>query len=82
MISANIARFLRVLEPDLALKVASIASGNQRICFSYNHNDLDNGSLISLQLKEKVYIYLNKNKLNEYDIKFKPVFYNIVKLVE
>ena len=70
------------VESNLAVKVASIASENKRICFSYNHNDLDNDSLISLQLKEKVYIYLNKNKLNEYDIKFKPVFYNIVKLVE
>lgn len=70
------------VESDMAVKVASIASANQRICFSYNHNDLGNNSLISLQLKEKVYIYLNKNKLNEYGIKFQPVFYNIVKVVE
>ena len=70
------------VETNLALKIASIASANQRICFSYDHSDLNNDSLISLQLKEKVYIYLNKNKLNAYGVKFKPVFYNIVKLVE
>ena len=70
------------VESDTASRSATQAVNNQRICFSYNYKDLDNTSLISLQMKEKVYIYLSKKRLSEYDIRFQSVFYNIVKVVE
>ena len=62
--------------------IMTVASENKRIFFSYNHNDLKDYSLISLLLKEKVYIYLNKKQLADYGIKFQPVFYKIVKVQE
>ena len=70
------------VESDTANRSAAQAMSNQRICFSYNYKDLEDTSLISLQLKEKAYIYLSKRRLSEYDIKFQSVFYNIVKVVE
>lgn len=62
--------------------IMAVASENQRIFFSYNHRDMKRYSLISLLLKEKVYIYLNKKQLSGYGIKFQPVFYKIVKVQE
>jgi len=58
------------------------ASKNHRICFGYSYKDLDNNILISLLMKEKTYIYLNKSALHEYSINFTPVFYKIVKVTE
>lgn len=62
--------------------ITDIARKNKRIAFSYNHNYLENDALISLQLRERVYIYLSKKQLSEYDIRFQSVFYNIVKVIE
>lgn len=53
---------------------------NNRICFSYDYKDFDKNTLISLFLKEKTYIYLNKSVLSDYNIKFIPIFYNIAKV--
>ena len=63
-------------------KVISHAKDTQRICFGYNYKDFDENILISLFVKEKMYIYLNKSVLQDYDIKFTPIFYKIVKVVE
>ena len=62
--------------------ITDLASKNKRIAFSYNHKQLENDALISLQLREKVYIYLSKKQLSKYDIRFQSVFYNIVKVIE
>ena len=62
--------------------VTDIASRNNRISFSYDHNDLKNNSLISLLIKEKAYIYLNKPVMSEYQIDFLPLFYKIVTVQE
>ncbi|QSZ42314.1 hypothetical protein GJV85_09405 [Sulfurimonas aquatica] len=55
------------------------AMSTNKICFSYDSKDFTNQSLISLILKEKTYIYLNKSALTHYGIKFVPIFYKIVK---
>jgi len=54
---------------------------NNRICFSYNYKDFNKGALISLFLKEKTYIYINKSFINVYSIKFVPIFYKIAKAI-
>ena len=54
---------------------------NNRICFSYHYKDFDDGTLISLFLKEKTYIYINKSFINVYSIKFVPIFYKIAKAI-
>ena len=74
--------YLLNLNADIKKTISQIAIKNKRISFSYDHKDLTNDALISLQLKEKVYIYLSKKQLNAYDIRFQSVFYNIVKVVE
>lgn len=58
------------------------AAKNHRICFAYHYKDFDNNVLISLLVKEKTYIYLNKAALKDYEINFIPVFYKIVKVIE
>ena len=63
-------------------KVISHAEKTHRICFGYNYKDFDQNILISLFVKEKTYIYLNKSALHEYGIKFMPIFYRIAKVVE
>jgi len=60
-------------------RVISHALNHRRICFSYNYKDFDDNTLISLFLKEKTYIYINKSVINDYNIKFVPIFYNIAK---
>jgi len=62
--------------------VVSHAELTHRICFGYNYKDFDKNVLVSLFLKEKTYIYLNKSALQEYQIKFTPIFYRIAKVVE
>jgi len=63
-------------------KVISHAKNNKRICFGYNYQDLKANVLISLFVKEKMYIYLSKSALQEYKIKFTPIFYKIAKVLE
>lgn len=58
------------------------AAKHHRICFGYDYKDFDQNILISLLMKEKTYIYLNKSSLHNYDINFIPVFYKIVKVLE
>ena len=58
------------------------AAGNHRLVFSYDYKDFDNNALVSILMKEKTYIYLNKSAIHNYDIKFLPLFYKIVKVIE
>ena len=59
--------------------VVTHAIKNKRISFSYSNKCFANNTLISLFLKERTYIYLNKSALSEYKIKFAPIFYKIAK---
>lgn len=63
-------------------KVTRYASGNRRVVFSYDYKDMKNNALVSLLMKEKTYIYLNKAAMPQYDIRFLPLFYKIVKVIE
>ena len=63
-------------------KLLTKAMQSKRICFAYDYKDFKENALISLILKEKTYIYLNKTSLNDYDVKFIPIFYKIVKAIE
>ena len=63
-------------------KVTSYAESNSRITFSYDYNDFESNALLSVIMKEKTYIYLNKESFQKYGIKFIPLFYKIVKVVE
>ena len=63
-------------------KVVSYASDYKRIVFSYSYTDFRHDSLISLLVKEKTYIYLNKAAVKLYGIRFLPVFYKITKIIE
>jgi len=50
-----------------------------RIYFGYDYKNLNENILISLFVKEKTYIYLNKIALSKYNIRFLPVFYKIAR---
>ena len=63
-------------------KVTSFAAAKNRIVFSYDYKDFKSNALISILVKEKTYIYLNKSALHEYNIKFLPLFYKIAKIIE
>lgn len=63
-------------------EVISRSIEQQRICFSYNYKDFNNKVLISLFVKEKTYIYLNKSVLHDYGVNFIPIFYKIAKVKE
>ncbi len=63
-------------------KVATHAAKRQRLSFGYDYKDFESNLLVSVQLKEKIYIYLNKTAIHDYDIKFMPLFYKIVKVIE
>ena len=63
-------------------QVTRQAANNNRLVFSYDYKDFNKNSLVSVLMKEKTYIYLNKNAIHDYDIKFMPLFYKIVKVVE
>lgn len=63
-------------------KITAHAASKQRLVFSYDYKDFQNNVLISILVKEKTYIYLNKSALHDYDIKFLPLFYKIVKVIE
>ena len=64
------------------LSVTKHASLSNKIVFSYNYTDFTNNCLISLLMKEKTYIYLNKSSLHQYGVDFVPLFYKIVKVVQ
>ena len=63
-------------------KVVDHATSHNRIVFSYNYTDFKHNALISLLVKEKTYIYLNKSALKSYNINFLPIFYKIIKIIE
>jgi len=62
-------------------KVADYAASNARILFGYSRTSLDSDALISLQVKEKTYVYVGKNSVKKYGINFMPVFYKVVKIL-
>jgi hypothetical protein len=69
--------------PELSVgKIVSYASSHERIVFSYSYSDFIYDALISLHVKEKTYVYLNKSALQLYGIRFMPVFYKITKIIE
>lgn len=76
------AYFLLKGSDDLIEMVASHAEKNNSITFSYDYNDFKSNVLLSVIMKEKTYIYLNKKSFQKYGIKFIPLFYKIVKVVE
>jgi len=63
-------------------QVSNHAQGSNRITFSYDYNDFESNALLSVIMKEKTYIYLNKKALQDYGINFLPLFYKIVKVIE
>lgn len=63
-------------------KITQHASSHRRVVFSYDYKDMKNNSLVSLLMKEKTYIYLNKGAMQQYDVRFLPLFYKIVKVLE
>ena len=63
-------------------KVVSYASSHERAVFSYSYSDFEYDTLISLFVKERTYVYLNKSAIRLYGIRFMPVFYKITKAVE
>jgi len=69
-------------ESDYQSSVASHASENNRLVFSYDYRDFSNNVLMSVLMKEKTYIYLNKSAIHSYGINFQPLFYKIVKVIE
>ncbi len=60
--------------------ITAMARQSRQITFAYDYKDFSNQILISLLVKEKTYIYLNKEALSHYGLKFIPVFYKIVKV--
>ena len=67
---------------DIHSKITSHAANKKRVVFSYDDKDFEQNTLISVLVKEKTYIYLNKSAIHDYDIKFLPLFYKIVKVIE
>jgi hypothetical protein len=63
-------------------KITQFASGHRRVVFSYDYKDMKNNALVSMLMKEKTYIYLNKSAMQQYDVRFLPLFYKIVKVLE
>lgn len=63
-------------------KITKYASGNRRVVFSCDYKDMKNNALVSLLMKEKTYIYLNKGAMQQYNVRFLPLFYKIIKVIE
>jgi hypothetical protein len=63
-------------------KIVSHASSHERIVFSYSYSNFIYQALVSVYVKEKTYVYLNKSAVQLYGIKFLPVFYKITKIIE
>ena len=82
--SKNVATAYFILKGENKIhnKVTAHAAGRQRLVFSYDYKDFESNSLVSVLMKEKTYIYLNKSAIHDYDIKFLPLFYKIVKVIE
>jgi len=57
-------------------------ASRHRMLFSYDYRAFEQRSLVSLLLKEKTYIYLNKAALSQYNVKFQSLFYRIAKVFE
>ena len=68
------------LKDEATKKFLLNAKQNRRISFAYDYRDFEHNALIGLILKEKTYIYLNKESLSMYNINFVPIFYKIVKV--
>jgi len=66
----------------LVKSFSDYAAAQQRLVFSYDYRDFKNNALLSVLLKEKTYIYLNKQSIDSYNVKFVPMFYKVVKLFE
>lgn len=62
--------------------ITSQASSQKRLVFSYDYKDFEHNTLVSVLMREKTYIYLNKSAVHDYGINFLPLFYKIVKVIE
>lgn len=81
--SMNATAYFLLKGPSRSVElVSSHAQSNKRITFSYDYNDFESNALLSVIMKEKTYIYLNKKALQDYGINFLPLFYKIVKVIE
>lgn len=80
--NASTAYFLLKGARELRDRVTRYAARNQRLVFCYDYKDFESNALVSVLMKEKTYIYLNKSAIHDYDIKFLPLFYKIVKVIE
>ena len=67
---------------DTFKQITDHAIRKKRIVFSYNYKDFSKNALISVLMKEKTYVYLNKAALHAYGVKFSPLFYKIAKIIE
>lgn len=76
------AYFLLKSSEAIHKKITTHAATQKRMVFSYDYKDFKNNALVSILMKEKTYIYLNKSAIHDYDIKFLPLFYKIVKVIE
>ena len=76
------ANFILKGASELHNTITSHAAMNKRLVFCYDHTDFKSNMLISMLMKEKTYIYLNKSAIHDYDINFLPLFYKIVKVIE
>jgi len=76
------AYFLLKGTKEIHEKITTHAASKKRLVFSYDYKDFTNNALISILMKEKTYIYLNKQAIHSYDINFIPLFYKIVKVIE
>lgn len=70
------------LKENAKKQILSEAKSKNRISFGYDNENFNGGILISMMLKEKTYIYLNRTSLSDYNISFTPVFYKIIKVKE
>lgn len=81
--SMNATAYFLLKGPSRSVELVSgHAQSNNRITFSYDYNDFDSNTLLSVIMKERTYIYLNKKALQNYGINFLPLFYKIVKVIE
>jgi len=58
--------------------LAQFASSEGRIVFSHTVDDFKTNTLLSLNVLEKTYIYLNRAAMKDYQIEFPRSFYKIV----
>jgi len=70
----NLSTAYYLFNPSIATKYKK-----SRIYFGYDYKNFNENILISLFVKERTYIYLNKIALSKYNIRFVPVFYKIAR---